>query len=145
MAEQRYFEDVQVGDEVPGFDLPLTWTTMVEGVDGSQDWNFVHHDIEFANESGHDHIFYNTGWTSGQLSRILTDYAGTRGWVSKFGFQMRRMNTNGDILHARGKVVGKEKHDGKMGAINLEVWLENEREGVTTPGNAVVLLPRRGT
>lgn len=150
--EQVYWDDVNVGDEIPAIELQLTWTTMVEQVDGSQDWNFFHHDFEYARESGHRGIFYNTGWTSSLLSRLVTDWIGDHGWMQKLAFQMRRMNMNwleddgrlaGDLVRARGRVTGKPDSDESSGMVELEVWLENDREGTTTPGNALVRLPRR--
>jgi hypothetical protein len=39
-------------------------------------------------------------------------------------------------------VSEKYERDGQ-GWVELEVWAENERDGVTTPGQAVVSLPRR--
>jgi hypothetical protein len=42
----------------------------------------------------------------------------------------------------KGRVVSKGvDNDGTV--VELEVWAENEREGVTTPGTATVVLPRR--
>jgi len=62
-TSQRYWDDVQVGDELPGYELPLTWTRMAAQVSGSQDFYPVHHDPDFARAGGHRDIFYNTGFT----------------------------------------------------------------------------------
>ncbi len=143
-TEQTYWEDVRVGDAIGGYDLSLTWTKMAEQVSGSQDFYPVHHDPEFAAEAGHPAIFYNTGWTQAALCRVVTDWAGPAGWLRKFRFEMRRMNIPDDQVHARGKVVGKSDLDDAHGVVDLEVWLENDRLGVTTPGWATVRLPKRG-
>ena len=140
---QTYWEDVRVGDAIDGYDLSLTWTKMAEQVSGSQDFYPVHHDPEFAAEAGHPAIFYNTGWTQAALCRVVTDWAGPAGWMSKFRFEMRRMNIPDDEIHARAKVVGKSDLDDAHGVVDLEVWLENDRLGVTTPGWATVRLPKR--
>ncbi|MBK6739891.1 MAG: hypothetical protein IPG64_19535 [Haliea sp.] len=79
-SAERYWEDVTVGEELPGFSVALDATAMVLQVSGSQDWNLVHHDTAFAQESGMPGIFYNTGWTTGMLGRLLTDWAGRSGW-----------------------------------------------------------------
>jgi hypothetical protein len=39
--------------------------------------------------------------------------------------------------------VGKRIDDGRH-LVDLEMWLENDREGVTSPATAVVSLPVRG-
>jgi acyl dehydratase len=122
--------------------MDLDWTTMVLQVSGSQDWNTVHHDVDFARDSGHSGPFYNTGWTSAMLARVLTDWMGLDGWVCKLAFQMRKMNSHGDRVRGRGRVVAK-RVDGLRHLVDLEVWLENDRDGITTPGSAVVALPAR--
>ena len=139
---QRYIDDVRVGDQLPGFELELGWTKMAEQVSGSQDFYPVHHDPGFAAEAGHESIFYNTGFTQAALCRVVTDWAGPEGWLQKFRFEMRRMLVPEDTVHARGKVVAR-RDDDNGGEIDLEVWLETDRLGVTTPGWATVRLPRR--
>lgn len=141
---QRYWDDVSTGEDLEGFTFTLDWTTLAKQVSGSQDFHKVHHDFEFAREGGHETIFYNTGFTRGWLGRLLTDWMGPEGWIKTFGFQMRRMNTPGDEVSVRGRVTGKaEGDDPETGIVDLDIWIENTREGVTTPGTASVLLPRR--
>lgn len=139
-----YGDDVAVGDELTPIEMELGWTTMALQVSGSQDWNEPHHDPDFATESGMPGIFYNTGWTTGLLGRLLTDWHGPQGWVETLAFQMRGMHMNGDTVRACGRVT--EVHDrGDVYGVDLEIWLENDRVGKATPGTATVRLPRRGT
>ncbi len=143
VTKQRYWEDVKVGEELPGFGYQLTASRMVEQVSGSQDFYPVHHDPEFARSGGHRDLFYNTGWTQANLCRLVTDWAGPQGWMRKFYFEMRRMNQPNDTIQVKGKVAGKEKTP-EGNAVHLEIWIENDREGVATPARATVLLPSRG-
>jgi hypothetical protein len=140
---QRYWEDVSVGDELPGFEIALGWSRMARQVSGSQDFYEVHHDPDFARDGGHAGIFYNTGFTRACLSRLLTGYVGDGGWVRKLRFEMRRMNMNGDTIHVRGKVAAVREVSGGDNEVDLELWIENSREGVTTPASATVTLPSR--
>ena len=141
---QRCWEDVAEGEELTGFDLRLTETKITEQVSGSQDFYAVHHDRAFARAGGHEDIFVNTGFTRAALSRLLTDYVGARGWVCSLSYQMRRMNRPGDVMKLRGKVVSKYIAPDGSHRLDLEVWVENDREGVTTPATATVRLPTRG-
>ena len=141
-SAERYWEDVTVGEELPGFSVALDATAMVLQVSGSQDWNLVHHDTAFAQESGMPGIFYNTGWTTGMLGRLLTDWAGRSGWVEKLSFQMRGMNSSGAVVLAHAKVTGK-RQDNNKALVDLDIFLENDQVGVTTPGKATVRLPLR--
>jgi hypothetical protein len=43
----------------------------------------------------------------------------------------------------RGRVVRKYLADGDRTSVDLDVWGENQRGEITTPGHASVLLPSR--
>ena len=139
----RCWEDVAEGDVLPGFDIYLSETKIAQQVSGSQDFYPVHHDREFARAGGHKDIFVNTGFTRALLSRLLTDYAGAEGWVRKLSYQMRRMNLPGDTMRVRGKVTGKFVAEDGAHCADIELWIENDRDGVTTPATATVSLQSR--
>ena len=139
---QRCWEDVREGEALLGFALGLTMTRMVQQVSGTQDFYPIHHDRDFARSGGHPDIFVNTAFTRAALCRLLTDWAGPAGFVKRLGFQMRRYHLVGDTIYVRGKVVKKYRQDG-VGAVDLEIWAENAREGIATPGTATVHLPLR--
>jgi acyl dehydratase len=141
-VSQRHWEDVEEGEALAGFDIKLTMTRMVQQVSGSQDFYPVHHDREFARAGGHPDIFVNTAFTRAALCRLLTECVGLVGFVKRLSFQMRRYHLLGDTMRVRGKVVKKYRQDGG-GAVDLEVWAENAREGIATPGTATVYLPVR--
>ncbi len=136
----RRWDDVRPGDELDGFSLQLDWTAMVLQVHGSQDWNRIHHDPDYAHDSGHAGIFYNTGWTGGLLGRALSDWAGLNGRVRNLSFQMRGMNMHGDTVRAKGVVRAKTRDDAGRRLVDIELWLENDRVGKTTPATGIVEL-----
>src|ERR1700761_116473 len=140
---QRYWDDVTEGEELPGFEMFLSETKMVEQVSGSQDFYPVHHDREFARAGGHPDVFFNTGFTRAALGRLLGGYVGTEGWIRTLEYSMRKMNRPGVTLKVRGTVTRKYLGADDAGLVDLDVWLENEQEGGTTPGSATVMLPRR--
>lgn len=142
-TEQRYWDDVADDDDLPGFDLYLSETKIAEQVSGSQDFYPVHHDREFARAGGHPDIFVNTGFTRAALSRLLTDYAGADGWVRRLTYEMRRMNRPGDTMQLRGKVRRKFIAEDGAPCVDIDLWVQNEREGITTPATATVMLPKR--
>src|ERR1700744_1660460 len=122
---QRYWDDVKEGDELPGFEMYLSETKMVEQVSGSQDFYPAHHDRDFARSGGPPDGFFNTGLTRATLGRLLNDYAGTEGWVRKLEYAMRKMNRPGVTLRARGKVARTYTDEDGNGLGDLEIWLEN--------------------
>jgi 3-oxo-4,17-pregnadiene-20-carboxyl-CoA hydratase beta subunit len=135
----RQWNDVAEGEELKGFDLELTMTRMVLQVSGTQDVYPVHHDPAFAEEAGHEAIFANTAFIRGCLCRLLTDWMGPDGFLKTLRFQMRRPNFLGETVQMRGRVTRKHAE----GLVELDVWLENTRHGVTASGSAGVILPRR--
>jgi hypothetical protein len=52
---------------------------------------------------------------------------------------MRRPNFLGETIQVKGRVTEK----GDDGRVDLEIWIENDRGGVTVPATATVILPRR--
>ena len=139
---QVYWEDVEPDQDLPGFSLEINAKRAFLQISGSQDWYPVHHDPAFARKSGHEDIFMNTGFTQAALVRLISDWMGDDGFLRKLYFEMRRQQRPGDTMVCKGKVAGKRRQDGE-GWVELEVWAENEREGVTTPGKAQVILPLR--
>jgi acyl dehydratase len=141
-SAQRCWEEVADGDLLDGFTLPLTMTRMVLQVSGTQDFYPVHHDRAFAREGGHADIFINTGFIRAALCRLVTDWAGDAGFVRRLAFQMRRPHRLGDTIAVKGRVRRKWRDDAHA-AVDLDVWIENPRDGVATPGSATVYLPSR--
>lgn len=137
-----FWEDVGIGDELPAIELPITAKRLHLQTSGSQDWYPVHFDAAFARKSGHEDVFMNTGFIHAALVRVITDWMGDSGFLRRLKFEMRRQHRPGDVMVCRARVVAKDDRDGEA-CIHLEVWAENEREGIATPGEATVILPRR--
>jgi acyl dehydratase len=140
---QRVWEDVVVGEELEGFSLEITPRRVALQSSGSQDWYPVHFDAAFARKAGHDDVFMNTGFMQASLVRVISDWMGDEGFLRRLRMEMRRQQRPGDTMVCRGRVTDV-RLEGEEGVVEIEVWAENEREGVTTPGTAIVILPRRG-
>ena len=139
---QIYWDEVVVGEELEGFSLDITPKRVAQQVSGSQDWYPVHHDPAFARKAGRADVFMNTGFLQAALVRVITDWMGDEGFLKRLRFEMRRQQRPGDTMVCKGKVTGKHEHEGES-FVEIEVWAENEREGVMTPGTATVAVPRR--
>jgi len=139
--DQVHWDEVAVGDELPEVSLDINLKRLFLQASGAQDWYPVHFDPAFALKAGHDDIFMNTGFVQAALVRLITDWMGDAGFLKRLAFEMRRQHRPGDTMVCRGKVTGKEEADGAA-LVFLHVWAENEREGIATPGEATVVLPR---
>jgi len=142
MSTQVYWDDVVEGQELPGCSLPLDPLRVHLQSSGSQDFHRQHNDEEFALKQGTPHLFMNTGFTQAALARVVLEWMGDEGLLKKFRMEMRKMHHPGDTLSVKAKVARKWEEDGEA-LVECEVWAENEREGVATPGKVVVALPKR--
>lgn len=142
LTDAPRWDSVAVGQRIGSDDRLVDWQDVMLQISGSQDWNRVHYDHQFAIDSGHRDVFFNTGWTSAMLGKVLTDWCGATGWLSELEFQMRRMIAPGDTVRAGAEVIGKRIDDDGRRLVEMKVWLQTEREGVTTRGHAIVTLPR---
>ena len=142
-GEQLYWEDVEVGQDIPGYSLLLSWTQVVKQVQGVQDYQPVHHDPEYAKADGREGVFMNTGFSQAAGSRVMTDWIGDKGFLTYFRMEMRRMNLKGDTMTFTGKVTDKYEKDGKY-YVDADLWVENDREGgPTTQYKASATLPSK--
>ncbi len=76
------------------------------------------------------------------LAHLVTNWMGDDAFLRRLSVQHRRFNFAGDTNWLKGRVTGKEMTD-EGAEVQLEVWIENQREMVITPGSAVVFLPSR--
>jgi acyl dehydratase len=103
----------------------------------------VHWDPEFARRSGNPTTFDYGRMRETWLIHLCTDWMGDDAWLWKLDCEFRLFNYVGDVQWMRGRVSRRYLAEGDRPAVDLEVWAENQRGEVTTPGHATVLLPSR--
>ena len=141
--KQIFWEDVQTKEDIPSsYSLKLDMTRMVHAVSGTQDFYPLHHDRDFAKESGAPDIFVMSGFILACFSRLLTDWIGDEGWVCSVKLEFRKMNLLGDTITTKGKVINKYIQNG-VHLVDTEVWMENMNFGISVTGKATVCLPSR--
>jgi acyl dehydratase len=101
----------------------------------------VHWDAEFARRSGNPAIFDYGRMRETWLIHLCTDWMGDDAWLWKLDCEFRRFNYVGDTQWLRGRVVRKFRTGDGNSAVDLEIWAENQRAELTTPGHATILLP----
>jgi hypothetical protein len=67
---------LQVGAELPAWELPVTPTLVVSTAISTRDFQDVHHDRDLAHDKGSKDIFLNILTTTGLVERFVTDWAG---------------------------------------------------------------------
>jgi acyl dehydratase len=142
-SEQRYWDDVEEGAEVPPVAFPLSVYRLVVEAGANRDFNSIHHNSEYARASGALEMYANTGFLLGMWERTVREFIGLGGSIRAIaGFRMKRFNTVGRTVVVRGRVKSKRRDAGDA-LVELEVWSELGGETTVGPGIVTVALPVR--
>lgn len=145
MAKVTYYEDVEVGTEVPPLVKHPTTRQLVKWAGASGDYYEIHYDKDFAQSQGGLPGLIVHGWlTASFLAQLVTDWMGEEATLKKFGCSYRGMHVPGEDITLKGKIAKKYEQEGKF-CVELEVWAENTKGERTIPGTATVYLPSRRT
>ncbi|MCJ7810687.1 MAG: dehydratase [Dehalococcoidia bacterium] len=142
MAEQVYYEDVNVGDEIPKLVKNCTTQQLVMWATGSGDMYPIHYDKDFAASSGLPGIIVHGALKNAFLGQMLHDWVGEKGQIKTYGCQYRGMDVPNEDIICRA-VVTKKAQDGGLNLVELDIWTEKASGEKTSPGKATVVLPSR--
>jgi acyl dehydratase len=138
-----YFEDIQVGDDLPELVKQPTTRQLVKYAGASGDYYEIHYDHHFAVRSGlQDGVIVHGLLTAGWLAQLMTNWLPSPTALKKFGVSYRAMARPGDTITCRGTIVGKYDKDGAH-LIDCELSAENQRGEKCAIGTATVALPTR--
>jgi acyl dehydratase len=141
MARDRlYWEDVAEGTDISPISLELTMKRLIMAACGTRDFYPVHHDRDFARNSGHKDIFVNQMFLQGFLGRCLTDWTGPAGRLRKLSITMTVPNYLGDTITARGRVIRKYVESDEH-RVDCELVVTKQDGTVTVNSQATVVLP----
>jgi len=134
-APSLRYDDVNVGDQLPELDIPLTRTLIVSTAIASRDYQDVHHDPGLAQERGSPDIFMNILTTNGLVGRYVTDWAGPNALLKAVRIRLGAPNYPGDTMKITGAVTRKD-------AGEIEVGLKGSNQlGDHVIGTVVLALP----
>ncbi len=142
MAEPVFYEDIEVGSEIPALVKCPTTTQLVKFAGASGDYYPIHYDKDFAQANGLPGVIVHGWLTLSFLGQMLTDWMGEGGTLLKLGGSYRGMNLVGEDIFCYGKVTRKYIEDNQH-YVRLEVWAENPQGERTVSGSAVLKLPSR--
>jgi acyl dehydratase len=142
MAKQFYFEDVEVGSEVPTLEKDPTTQQLVKYAGASGDFYQIHYDKDFALKNNLPGVILHGALKNAFLGQLMTNFAGDGGWLRKLSVQYRGMDQPGSKVLCKGRVIKKYVEKGDH-LVDCEIWLENAKGEKTTPGSATVMLPSR--
>ena len=142
MADQVYFESIEVGMELPTLEKGPTTQQLVKYAGASGDYYQIHYDQRFARDSGLPDVILHGALKNAFLGQLMTDWIGQEGTLKRLTAQYRGMDVPGTPIYAKG-VVTKKHVEGEENLVECDIWLEDHEGKKTTPGSAVVSLPSR--
>jgi hydroxyacyl-ACP dehydratase HTD2-like protein with hotdog domain len=145
MAErQLYFEDVEPGMALPP--LHKTPSNTLLFLYSAITWNpqRIHFDKDYTLTEGYKDIIVHGPLRGAFLSQLLTRWIGEEGVLKKLSYANRDIAYVNEPLICKGTVTRTWLEDDK-GCVDCEIWVENAHGAKLTPGNATVILPRKGS
>ena len=143
MTVNVYFDDVQVGDEMPSWSRKTDFMHWNRYAAVNDEFVPFHMDDEAGRAAKNEAGAFGMGnLRYAYLANALRDWIGDEASVREIGCQYRAINQKHDVLTVTGKVVEKGLVDGEN-QVRLEVNVVNQKGEATCPGHAVVVLPSR--
>jgi acyl dehydratase len=89
---QLYYEDVQVGAEIPSVERSATTEQLVRYHAAAGDWDRIHFDYPYARSVGFPDVILQGMLKAGWLAQMIIAWAGPKIWVKKYGTQYRQID-----------------------------------------------------
>ncbi|MFH2011837.1 MAG: MaoC/PaaZ C-terminal domain-containing protein [Pseudomonadota bacterium] len=150
-----FWEDVEVGAEIPS--LPKTATTqmLVKWAAASGDFNPLHYESTFAESQGVGRCIVHGQLKRAWLVNMLTDWIGDDGFLRKLSCQFRAMDypvmmktiiepVDTKPTHWCKGIVTNKGVENEEHFIECDIWVENDKGEKSTPGKATIILNTKG-
>lgn len=140
--KKLYYEDVQVGDELPKLvKAPVTHLQLVRYAGASGDFNPLHTDPKIGEMIGTGGIIAHGMLIMGFVGQLLSDYVGPAA-LRKFDVRFKGMTRLDDVITCTGIVTQKYEANGET-RIAGKVQATGQNGDVKVAGTFVAALPRR--
>ncbi|GHO69075.1 MaoC family dehydratase [Ktedonobacter sp. SOSP1-52] len=140
---RRYFEDVQVGDEIPTLTKdPMTLQRLVRYAGASGDFNPLHTDPAVGEAVGTGGIIAHGMLIMGFVGQMLSDYAGPTA-LRKFNVRFKGMTHLGDTITCSGTITEKNEVNGEA-IIAGKVQAADQNGDIKVSGTFSAILPKKG-
>lgn len=144
MSRNVYFEDVNVGDDIPSFTRQTDFMHWNRYAAVNDEFVYIHMDDEAGKAAANEQGAFGMGnLRYAYLLNMLREWAGDEADIRELGVQFRAINQKNDVLTCVGTVTEKTVEDGQ-GLVRLDTNVINQDGVATCPGHAVVALPSRG-
>ncbi len=138
----RYYDEVQVGDEIPKLVKgPVTHLQLVRYAGASGDFNPLHTDPKVGEMIGTGGIIAHGMLIMGFVGQLLSDYVGPAA-LRKFNVRFKGMTHLDDVLTCTGTITEKSEVDGET-RISGKVQAADQNGDLKVAGTFTAALPRR--
>jgi acyl dehydratase len=141
MAASIRYDDVNVGDELPGQTFTVQRLDLVKYCGASGDFNVIHWNERIATSVGLPNVIAHGMFTMAEAVRVVTDWVGDPGAVVDYGVRFTRPvvvpdDDQGATLEVTAKVA--EKLDDKR--VRVDLTAKSGGSAVLGKARAVVQL-----
>jgi len=143
MAVNVYFEDVNVGDEIPPWSRKTDFMNWNRYAAVNDEFVPFHMDDEAGRAARNPQGAFGMGnLRYAYIVNALRDWIGDEAEIREVGCQYRAINQKNDVLTVTGKITEKAVVEGEN-QIRLETNVVNQDGVATCPGHAILVLPTR--
>lgn len=143
MATNVYFEDVEVGQQIPAFERKTDTMHWNRYAAINEEFVYVHMDDEAGRAAGQGQAFGMGNLRWAYVLNALRGWIGDEAEVRELSMQFRAINHKNDVLTTEGIITEKSTENGEN-LVRLDINVINQKGDRTAPGHAVVVLPSRG-
>ena len=105
----------------------------------NREFGSYHMDREFAQSLKLPHVLMIETLKTAYVANMLEDHFGENMFIQKLATSFPVMDYVGDTLTGHGRIRNKTTREQKT-YVDVDIWMENQREGIGTVGSAVVVL-----
>jgi acyl dehydratase len=130
--------NVEVGQELPAQDFPVSRVDLVRYAGASGDFNPIHWNERFATSVGLPNVIAHGMYTMAVAIRVVTDWAGDPGCVIEYGVRFTRPVVVPDADGAMLRVTGTVREIRADGDVAVDLVATVNGETVLARARAVV-------
>ncbi len=138
---QLYFEDVEVGQRLPGLLKKCSSRQLVMWAGAARDFYPIHYDPGCARDHGLSDVIVPGALKAAFFGQLLHDWIAPAGQVRRFSASYQKMDFPGQELLCLGRVTKAYRQEDEH-LVELTLWIEADGQK-TTLGRALVALPSR--
>jgi acyl dehydratase len=132
---------INVGDQLPAQDFPITRADLVRYAGASGDFNPIHWNERFAKSVGLPNVIAHGIFTMATAVRVVTDWAGDPGAVVEYGVRFTRPVVVPDPGNATITVSGSVRAIRDDGLAEVDLTATVDGQTVLAKARAVVRPP----